>query len=156
MVSFVHSVAAFVHSVATFVHTQRSTRNANTWFVVTKTASLLIQYMLYQWTIQTIHNSSSLCYAQTEELPCHKPPHLELKRGKPYDRQPTGRAPLEVFSVVLLIISSRSRLWKRRFEQRSEEERDADQRRKDKTPNSRLMETVALLLSSLSRDGENA
>ena len=46
------------------------------WFVVTKTASLLIQYMLYQWTIQTIHNSSSLCYAQTEELPCHKPPHL--------------------------------------------------------------------------------
>ena len=77
---------------------------------------------------------------------------IELKRGKLYDRQPTGRAPLEIFSVVL-IISSRICPWKRRFEQRSEEERDADQRRNDKTPNSRLMETVASLLSSLSRDG---
>ena len=96
--------------------------------------------MLYQWTIQTIHNSSSLCFAQTEELPCHKPPHLELEIGKPYDRQPTGRAPLKVFSVVLLIISSRSCLWKRRFEQRSEEERDEDQRRKYKTPNSRTFD----------------
>ena len=26
---------------------------------------------------------------------------IELKRGKLYDRQSTGRAPLEVFSVVL-------------------------------------------------------
>ena len=60
---------------------------------------------------------------------------IELKRGKLYDRQPTGRAPLEIFSVVL-IISSRICPWKRRFEQRSEEERDADQRRKDKTRNS--------------------
>ena len=60
---------------------------------------------------------------------------------------------MEVFSVVLLIISSRICPWKRRFEQRSEEERDADQRRNDKTPNSRLMETVASLLLSLSRDG---
>ena len=150
-------------------------------------------------------STSTRCCAETEELPCHKPPHLsksqilcclsvnrtpigskelttvhgtsgmsthwplsslmhrvgdtsgiesgiELKRGKLYDRQPTGRAPLEIFSVVL-IISSRICPWKRRFEQRSEEERDADQRRNDKTPNSRLMETVALLLSSLSRDG---
>ena len=62
---------------------------------------------------------------------------IELKRGKLYDRQPTGRAPLEVFSVVLLVISSsRSRPWRRKFEQRSEEERNADQRRKDKTTNS--------------------
>ena len=44
---------------------------------------------------------------------------FELRRGKLYDRELTGRAPLEVFSIVLLIISSRSRLWKRRFEQRS-------------------------------------
>jgi len=101
-------------------------------------------------------STSTRCRAETEELPCHKPPHLsksqilcclsvnrtpigskelttvhgtsgmsthwplsslmhrvgdtsgiesgiELKRGKLYDRQPTGRAPLEIFSVVLII-----------------------------------------------------
>ena len=73
--------------------------------------------------------------------------------GKLYENQPTGRAPLEVFSIVLLIISSRICPWKRRFEQRSEEERDTDQRRNSKTPNSRLMERVVSLLLSLSRDG---
>ena len=41
------------------------------------------------------HRPSSSVSAQTEELPCHKPPHgIELKRRKLYDRQPTGRGTL--------------------------------------------------------------
>ena len=41
------------------------------------------------------HRPSSSVSAQTEELPCHKPPHgIELKRRKLYDRQPTGKGTL--------------------------------------------------------------